>query len=79
MSKLTDAEAVKLREQVEHCTRTRQDVTVMWLKDTLFDNCGMDPGPEPAPAPAESVTQGEHGPELESQALAVLLTRLIDI
>ena len=79
MRKLTDAEAVKLREQVEHCTRTRQDVTVMWLKDTLFDNAGMDPGPEPAPAPAESVTQGEHGPELESQALAVLLTRLIDI
>jgi hypothetical protein len=63
MRKLTDAEAVKLREQVEHCTRTRQDVTVMWLKDTLFDNGGVVAEPEPGPAPAESST-------------AVLLTRL---
>jgi hypothetical protein len=52
MRRLVEAEAAGLRVTIEDLTRTRQEVTVTWLKDTLL----ADPGEETRLQPERSMS-----------------------
>jgi hypothetical protein len=52
MRRLAEAEVAGLRVVIEDLTRTRQEVTVTWLKDTLL----ADPGEEPRLQPERSMS-----------------------
>ena len=49
MRRLAEAEAAGLRVTIEDLTRTRQEVTVTWLKDTLVADPGEETRLQPAP------------------------------
>ena len=64
MRRLAEAEAAGLRVTIEDLTRTRQEVTVTWLKDTLV----ADPGEETS-APPGAVAAFAPGQERSMSAM----------